>query len=280
MPIDRHTSLFRVSVLCFTLIEAIVSIVVITLLIAITLPAVSMVRKGARQAQCLANARQCGLAVAAYSGDHDDAFPIFGLRELNVRPTFENGGFVLDYFLQSYHWLLVVGPYLGDQSPASPSPARACPDSPFGLAMKSDLQGLLDDYPRGYVLPSDYWMSAAMFTDPAVWVEGPPLEPTRALLRAVRTAEVRTPSAKALLVERFAHHADTQSPPALASGAGARQVFNFAMADGSARSVAPKDLNPGVRPALPLFPEYSWLTEGTPGITTLGGVHGRDLRSE
>src|SRR5690606_35206574 len=59
----------------FTLIELLVVISIVVLLIAILLPALSQARQVARQATCLSQVRQVGLAIAMYAGDHRESFP-------------------------------------------------------------------------------------------------------------------------------------------------------------------------------------------------------------
>ncbi len=87
----------------FTLIELLVVISIISLLVAILLPALAKARKSAQDAQCLSNIRQLGTAVLTYTADENEYFPPFNSA---AKP---NGDGVKVSYLYTYAmWMDVI----------------------------------------------------------------------------------------------------------------------------------------------------------------------------
>lgn len=61
----------------FTLVELLVVISILSILIAILLPALQSAREAGKLVACLSNQRQGGLAFAMYANDQNDSYPLF-----------------------------------------------------------------------------------------------------------------------------------------------------------------------------------------------------------
>jgi hypothetical protein len=76
--IERHPALRthrRVTRRAFTLMDILVSIAVISILIAMLLPAISKVRESTRKIICGSNMRQIGMGVSVFTQDHNERLP-------------------------------------------------------------------------------------------------------------------------------------------------------------------------------------------------------------
>ena len=115
----------------FTLIELLVVIAIIAILAAILFPVFAQAREKARQASCLSNEKQWGLAITQYVQDYDETFPqaqvlrSTGWTAFNIMPVpsnWRNGSsasYISDY---STIWANSLQPYIKSYG------VYACPD--------------------------------------------------------------------------------------------------------------------------------------------------------
>lgn len=91
----------------FTLIELLIVVAIIAILAAILFPVFAQAREKARQASCVSNVRQVGMAALMYAQDYDETLPIYyhhnvltywvGARDTSVQPLDKTRGLIYAY---------------------------------------------------------------------------------------------------------------------------------------------------------------------------------------
>ncbi|HLK61483.1 MAG TPA: DUF1559 domain-containing protein [Chthonomonadaceae bacterium] len=104
----------------FTLIELLVVIAIIAILAAILFPVFAQAREKARQASCLSNMKQIGLASNMYLQDYDEAFPLIDWNFYPQIHTLPDGRQFNGYVW----WPLVFYPYIKNEG------VYVCPSDP------------------------------------------------------------------------------------------------------------------------------------------------------
>lgn len=94
----------------FTLIELLVVMAIIAILAAILFPVFAQAREKARQASCLSNEKQIGIAVLMYTQDYDEAYPLIQRDAAAGEATGVNNSIGVVGAPVSWQW--VVNPYI------------------------------------------------------------------------------------------------------------------------------------------------------------------------
>ena len=247
-----------------TIIEVLVVLAVLTILLTLALPPMARIRGEAKNTAALVLLRQHATVFTTYAVDYQGTYP-FPIWPSDVNGTTTTrltlGGFhdvpILDFFelYNLWHIALANQYYEGRYW-----------TSEFFLP-GSD----------GHFF-TDYWYSSTFLTDPAYW-----RYETRTAgygqIRPVKWHEVDYPSKKTLLqvppsasVTLLAPHPSLQPNAFYVVSSAPRMAF----VDGSARRVNSSQLMP------PYFDVTAGsrrpIDVGTPGMHTIGGVQGRDVR--
>ena len=85
----------------FTLIELIVSLTIVIVLAAISVPVYSRVTEGAKAAACMSNLRQIGTALNLYLGEHNQTMPMLAAGRKSITEPVATIDNTLDAYTQS-----------------------------------------------------------------------------------------------------------------------------------------------------------------------------------
>ena len=267
----------------FSLIELLVSISVIALLTAITLPALRSARTEARRTLSVTNAR----SIAANFQSVADARRLYPYTQPGTRPagappgapTPPPGVILVPWWPKgtiigiSSHWaheflwpgmISDVAPWAENYATwVSPGRSTTLPDSaPIGAPMGA--HGLDDEDNPSVDRTVSYRYSHTFVAKPALWTPGASL--SSGLLAGVAPSEVQFPSAKVMIYD--ADLAFLQKSPAVVNGHYAA-LTPMAFADGHAEAKDPTAATPGF--ANPLNAGSTMNIHNTPG-----GVTGSD----
>ncbi len=233
----------------FTLVETLVSIVVVMLLTGILVASLSEVRRSGREAATLSNLRQHHAVFSAYSGDYADCWPLLITPPRDPGALTGSSGIVLaePYFGQHVSWTgyMADGYYAGGSA--------AIFESPVGG------NGVAYYYGCSFIARPEYWTGEA--------------RPSATLWGATRHSDVSLPSEKALLLDYGSwwlqvDHDGRRSAPLPA-----------AFVDGSIVKASSGNFFPGCTGGDGPWVGAMHFQDGFPGLHTLNGVRGRDRRA-
>ncbi|MBL4699362.1 MAG: prepilin-type N-terminal cleavage/methylation domain-containing protein [Phycisphaerales bacterium] len=181
----------------FTVVELLATIAIIALLLGFLLPALSSARASSKLIQHKANIRDLLIAIDMYAETFIATYPFMGVPghpelgvdELNdLEPPGSGISFNAGYFAaNSFHWPTVM--------------VRAGFDIALTAYPDEELrQRLSDRYQDSSILGTIYQMTHATVSTPAYWQPGLPPEPTATYLHAMKTHQLKFPSAKGMLL--------------------------------------------------------------------------------
>lgn len=208
----------------FSLIELLVTIVVIATLIGLALPSIAGVKRNAGLAKEGNMARQLSLALTLYQSDHNDRFPFFGvpgepLEYLNIDGVELKGGTSYPAHFFTHHrwyWASAIYPDYLDVHRADIEPE-----------WRREFYETLDWPER--VISVNFQMTATAFARPEFWTEDDPFgidaHTETYLLKHTTLADVRFPGQKGILGHNLFSSA----------GLPATREMTLAMGDGSVR---------------------------------------------
>lgn len=244
----------------FTIIELMVTILVIAILVGISIPAMSFVRNRAKESVSFSNLRTHAHAITAYTVDNSDSFPYFTVPGELVEidnPPFLVGN--LQYFDMHRVWHLgLAWDYYSlnhtDEIFRSPRTREA-----------GELDLVFADYfyPCAFIASSQYWTAEGRLNGPSQFV-------------GTSANQVRYPSAKAVMVESRPYLDEVRVPADVL-----RTSLPMSFVDGSAEGLGVRSrINGYERGDGYVNAQYGAVHYNNylDGLHTVGGVEGRDKR--
>lgn len=260
----------------FSLVEVLVSIAVLSLLMAILMPVLGEGRRSAERARCSAVLSSHWKSVAMYCDASDGVFPTWDWTGGPPRPSgyvghnplFHPTGYA---FVRSYwHDVMADGYFEGDRLHSS----LVCPADRL---LREEYERLREKRAAEGV---DYWRHAgyslayALFLNPDALAENA-YRLDVSDFRTQRMDAIRYPSSKGTMKEEAGLHDGRRDPY---GGTSLPASLNVAAGDGHVRYRSTDDFLPGVVYDDPRFTPEMWpeLGKGMAVDFTRDGVHGRD----
>ena len=199
----------------FSLIEVLVTVGIVAVVIALTLPVIGSIRGSSLDTRCLVEMRDLARRVEVYATRNEGLVPfVYTIDHASDELVAPTGTRIpASYFETSgAYW---VYPMLDEYGGSFLSEPLLCPldDTSAPRAQRgADMLGVDVD---GVWVPMIRSISRSFYYKPSALSQSPYTR-TLADFRVARTSDVRYPSRKALLVEGRAFHADSQPDQALA----------------------------------------------------------------
>lgn len=237
----------------FTLIEILITIVIIGVLIAIALPALSGARYSAKELDRLNVMRQVGLGAAAYTQDFDDGLPYLGTPGDPFAPSTIHGHEVKGAYFRNnaMFWINLVWPDYLDGP-------RTLVERP-GVRESNRRSGRVSDD----VVLTEIMLTHAASADEAYWSNddrGEPVSLGLEHLRGMRLSDAMHPSTKGLLIDGTGLHFIQEDGN-----------MRIVLMDGSAQQLPGDSWDDTRIVSRPHGAFTAWV------LSTLGGMGGEDL---